>query len=94
MESPHIFKIPLPREKKVTRLFSSKKKEKKKTISKETDHKASDEGNKSRLCYTSSGISPPPSESAGFVVMAKRVVSREGRSEGILPDPEPCCIEF
>lgn len=30
MESPHIFKIPLPREKKVTRLFSSKKKEKKK----------------------------------------------------------------
>lgn len=48
MESPHIFKIPLPREKKVTRLFSSKKKKKK--ISKETDHKASDEGNKSRLC--------------------------------------------
>lgn len=28
MESPHIFKIPLPREKKVTRLFSSKKKKK------------------------------------------------------------------
>lgn len=93
MESPHIFQNSSPtREESNETLFFKKKK--KKTISKETDHKASDEGNKSRLCYTSSGISPPPSESAGFVVMAKRVVSREGRSEGILPDPEPCCIEF
>lgn len=40
----------------------------------------------------------PPFESAGFVVMAKRAVSREReRSEkrigGDLSDPEPC-IEF
>lgn len=55
---------------------------KKKTVSKETDHK---NPHKSVMLHEfRSGISPPLSESAGFVVMAKRVVSRDQRGSSLI----------
>lgn len=57
-------------------------KKKKKTVSKETDHK---NPHKSVMLHEfRSGISPPLSESAGFVVMAKRVVSRDQRGSSLI----------
>lgn len=58
------------------------KKKKKKTVSKETYHK---NPHKSVMLHEfRSGISPPLSESAGFVVMAKRVVSRDQRGSSLI----------
>lgn len=76
-----------PREKKValdalTETFHPLFFKKKKTVSKETYHK---NPHKSVMLHEfRSGISPPLSESAGFVVMAKRVVSRDQRGSSLI----------
>lgn len=92
--SPHFPTFLSTREKEGQTLFRShrdipssflqKIKKKKKTVSKETDHKASNGGNKNphKSVIRAPEFLSPPFESAGFVVMAKRVVSREKRSEG------------